>query len=117
MPSNIVEPIVGSSYGMDCQATLRGTYAKCTWKENEVFGGNADIIVMLLLRSRKEYASVHFISQGHITPQLTARVSQVVTERNASMLLSDELGSCHCNAVLPVEEKGWPEIFDSVCFL
>jgi hypothetical protein len=108
---------VAINYGMDCQATVRGTYAKCTWKENDVYDGNADIIVTLLQKFYKVSPSVHFTTQGHITPPLTLRVSRVATERNTSLLLSDELGSGQCDAVSSIEENEWLEIFDSVCFL
>jgi hypothetical protein len=43
-------------------------------------------------------------------------VSQVVTERNVSLLFSSELDKCHFDAWLPVEENLMLYIFDKGMF-
>jgi hypothetical protein len=48
---------------------------------------------------------VHFISTGQITPPLTVTVGQVLTERNVSLLITDNVDNGY-DVLLPAEEKG-----------
>jgi hypothetical protein len=45
------------------------------------------------------------VSVSQITQSSTLMDGQIVTERNISLLLLDELENDHYDAVLPVEEK------------
>jgi hypothetical protein len=49
--------------------------------------------------------SIYSVSEGQTTPLPTSIVGQVVSERNVSLLFSDELDSGCCHAVLLVDEK------------
>jgi hypothetical protein len=45
--------------------------------------------------------SIQFVSEGQITQPLTVVVEQVVTERNVSLLVTNEADNGHYDALLP----------------
>jgi hypothetical protein len=65
-----------------------------------VSGGKGDVT-----ESCEVSVSVCFVSGSHITPPTPVTVGEVVTERNASLLVSGELDNGYCDALLLVEEK------------
>jgi hypothetical protein len=58
----------------------------------------------------------YFESEGHIIQPLPVSVSQVVDQRNVSLLSCGELNNEDYNVLSPVEEKLRLGVFDEVCF-
>jgi hypothetical protein len=55
--------------------------------KNGVYGGNVEIIATSDIF--KVSASIYFVSQGKISQPFTVIVGQVVTERNAAVMVSE----------------------------
>jgi hypothetical protein len=72
---------------------IKGKAAKC--EENGAYGGNTEIIAIMVWFI-KVSVSICSIPESQVT-QLTVTVGQVVTKRNAYLLLSGGLDNGQCD--------------------
>jgi hypothetical protein len=66
---------------------------ECTWEGNGLYDDNVKATV--ISKYYKVSISVYFASEGQMTQPLAVTVGQIVTERNLSLLFSDELDNDH----------------------
>jgi hypothetical protein len=69
---------------INSQGRLQNTHGR-----TGVYDGNVEI--MAIAKIDEASLSIYFVSEGQITQSLTVRAGQVVSERNSSLLFSDEI--------------------------